>query len=394
MLPLLAALIVVNAIVSASATHDAQPQGVGDEPGLAGSVVAPDGTPVAGGTVVLQSSVVPETTIDRAGRFRIVPNRSGLHLILVSVPGFAPYRMKVTVPMSRMLRLPVIRLAPATYFRVRFVSSAGEPITAPQLRRRSFDAGGHPLLDVAGDRTGEQSESEGVTTIGPLTRGITTLALDMPLFAQTRVPEFQVAGTVGVVDGGTIVVQRGSALHVEAIDAAGRPVPNVEVVLEDALPRSPLAFRPIRTNQQGRATFDRLAAGRYRVRTSVVDRCGRQTLYLTRLVSASGSGTLVTRVVIGGQASFRVTSSLGPARGVLVSASPDERSQRPPRKRTCPDVAARLTRTDTSRSVIFHRDRRSSPCICPAPRTCGEWTCPATGPTLRLSSLTGFCRSV
>jgi hypothetical protein len=72
------------------------------------------------------------------------------------VPGFAPYQFRVTVPASRTLRLPVIHLESATYFRVRFVSSTGEPITSPAIRRRSFDGSGTPILDA---RTRPRSSS-------------------------------------------------------------------------------------------------------------------------------------------------------------------------------------------------------------------------------------------
>jgi len=51
----------------------------------------------------------------------------------VSVPGLAPYRVALTVPDSRSLRLPVIRLAPGAYFRVRLVTPAGKPILANRL---------------------------------------------------------------------------------------------------------------------------------------------------------------------------------------------------------------------------------------------------------------------
>ena len=76
-----------------SAATGAQPQPVVEEPGVSGYVLAPDGTPVSGGTVSAQSGALPTTaSIDSTGRFRLVPTRSGLHQFLVSVPGLAPYR--------------------------------------------------------------------------------------------------------------------------------------------------------------------------------------------------------------------------------------------------------------------------------------------------------------
>ncbi len=111
------------------------------------------------------------------------------------------------------------------------------------------------------------------TRIGPLPHGITALALDTPTFAQTRVPSVSITGGDALVDGGTIVVQPGSTLHVDLLDASGMPVPDHLVLLEDIVPLSPLQFPPVRTNTEGRVTFERLAAGRYRVRTTAVGRC-------------------------------------------------------------------------------------------------------------------------
>jgi Carboxypeptidase regulatory-like domain len=278
-------ILLVIALAAASATTRAQAQRVEREPGVSGYVIAPDGTPVSGGIVVTQSDRVSTTTsIDRAGRFRFVPTRSGIHQLLVSVPGLTPYRVTVTVPPSRFLRLPVIRLAPATFFRVRLVSSAGEPITAPQLRRRSFDVSGQPIMDGLGDRISESADNDGTIMIGPLPRGIMTVAVDMPLFAQTRLPDLSFGGAATIVDGGTVVIQQpGGVVHVDVVDGTGAAVPEHEVYLEDAHPRSPLAFRPVRTNQQGRASFSQLAAGQYRVSTTALNRCANVVLTTSRV---------------------------------------------------------------------------------------------------------------
>src|SRR5438093_79077 len=266
-------LLLVNAVAPVSVAIGAQPPPVVEEPGVSGYVLAPDGTPVSGGTVVAQSGIVStRASIDSTGRFRLVPMRSGSHQFLVSVPGLAPYRVIVTVPDSRSLRLPVIRLALGAYFRVRLVSPAGEPIIAPQLRRRLFDVSGKPIFDGLSDRISDPADNDGAITIGPLPRGIMTVAVDMPLFAQTRLPDLSFSDATKTVDGGTIAIQQpGAVLHIDVLDGTGAPVPNHEVHIDDPRPRSPLVFRPVRTNQQGRATFDRLAAGQYRVSTTAAD---------------------------------------------------------------------------------------------------------------------------
>src|SRR5207249_2635387 len=126
-------LLALLAVAGSLPSHDTD-----DEPGITGYVLAPGGIPVSGG-IVLASIASRSTPIDRSGRFRVPVDRGGLYRVMIRVPGFAPYQFRVTVPASRTLRLPVIHLESATYFRVRFVSSTGEPITSPVIRRRSFD---------------------------------------------------------------------------------------------------------------------------------------------------------------------------------------------------------------------------------------------------------------
>jgi hypothetical protein len=73
-------LPLVYAVAPVSAATGAQPQPVVEEPGVSGYVLAPDGTAVSGGMVVAQSGFVSTTgSIDRTGRFRLIPARSGLH---------------------------------------------------------------------------------------------------------------------------------------------------------------------------------------------------------------------------------------------------------------------------------------------------------------------------
>jgi hypothetical protein len=299
-------------------------QDTADQPGIYGYVLAPGDIPVSDGTVVYSSPAAPgSTAIDRSGRFRIPGDRAGLYRIAVSVPSFAPYELRVTVPASRILHLPAIHLERATYFRARFVSPTGEPITSPVIRHRAFDGGGAPILD-APDANSIELDTDGATRIGPLPHGVTALALDLSIFAQTRLPNVSVTGADAILDGGTIVVQPGSTLDVNLLDASGMPVPDHLVLLEDLLPLSPLQFPwPVQTNAEGRVTFERLAAGRYRVRTLAVGRCVTQELTLARTVTASGSGIVNTRIVVAGKATFRISSSAGPVKGIVVSATPD-----------------------------------------------------------------------
>ena len=317
------ALLMAAVVASAAAAMRAQPPRGFDEPGIDGYVLSPDGVPVSAGAVAIQSYPSPSTAaIAPNGRFRIVPNRSGAYQLTVSVPGLTPYRAGLVIPSSRSMRLPIIRLEPAAYARVKFVSPAGEAITAPQLRRRSFDARGGTIPQA--EESIERADGNGATIVGPLPRGITAMALDMPSFAQTRVADIRITGASPLVDAGTIVIQRGATLDVDVVDARGAPIAGQDVLLEDTAPRSPLSFPRLRTDAQGRVTFDRLAAGRYRVRTSSSERCmGRSAVAIERTVTVSGTGTTTTRIVATGRAAFRIVSAGLPLRGVLVSVASD-----------------------------------------------------------------------
>jgi hypothetical protein len=334
-------LLVAMMLPEASATR-LQSQGADAEAGLRGTVLGPDGSPVTRGSVTIARATA---TIDANGQFRVIPNSAGVHQLHVGVPGFAPYRVNVTVPESRTLRLPAIHLSPPTHFRVRFMTAEGQPVTSPRLRWSSVDVAGQPVPEPAEARAVAEIDGEGTVTVGPLPRGVTMWVLDTPPFALTRLPDLNVTGAETFVDGGTVVIEAGARLQVDIVDAAGVGVPGHTVSLEDARAPSPLSFMPTRTNQQGRATFERVAAGRYRVRTRAAGPCGSQVpLSIGRLVSVAGTGTLRTRIVIGGTATLRLSSPFGPLSGVVLSAAPETGAPSPPLLRTQPDAAVPLPR--------------------------------------------------
>jgi hypothetical protein len=298
-------------------------QGAADEPGVYGYVLAPGDIPVSAGSVLYGAfAASASTAIDGTGRFRIPVDRAGVYRVMVAVPGFTPYQCRVAVPASRTVRLPPIHLQPAVYLRARFVSAEGEPIMPPTIRRRSFDASGALIPDVPA-ANGTEVDPDGAVRIGPLPHGITTIALDTPPFAQTRLPNVSVTGAQALFDIGTVVVQPGAALQVDLLDASGMPVPNQYVVLEDVGSLSPLQFVPLQTNVEGRVTFERLAAGRYRVRTAALNRCVTQDLSIARTVAVPGSGTVNARIFVAGKATFRISSPTGPVKGTVLTARTD-----------------------------------------------------------------------
>ena len=343
------ALANVTAVVaSLLLVLNVQPQRGNEASGISGYVLGPDGAPVSGGTAIGQAGFLSTTVpIDSTGRFRMFPQRPGVHELLISAPALAPYRMLVTVPDSKSLRLPVIRLDGGVYFRVRLVTPAGEPILAPQLRRQLYDASGKTIFGGLADRISSSAGADGVLTIGPLPHAIMVTVVDMPGFAQTRLPDVNLVEATDTVDGGAFTIQQpGTALTVDVVDGAGAGVPNHEVRIEKVRARSPLVLRPTRTDQRGRVTFERLAAGQYRVSSSAVDRCGNVSLVASRLLPVSGNGPVETSLIVGGHATFRITSPLGPARAFVISASPIGAGARPLGCRGVTDRDGRVTLTN------------------------------------------------
>jgi protocatechuate 3,4-dioxygenase beta subunit len=310
--------------------------------GLTGYVLDADGLPVNGGTVVVSAGATRHTAaIDRTGRFHVSPPSIGAHDVSINATGMAPHRLIVDVPPSRTLSLPVIRLTPATFFRARFVTARGEPIIAPRLRHHSVDLSGVPVA-VPPDAWSARADGDGVITIGPLPPGLNMLVLDNPPLALTRLPDVHVTGAEKLIEGGTVVIQPGAVLLVDVTESSGAPVAGHDVFLEDVAPQglSPLPVRRAVTDAQGGATFDRLATGRYRLRTMTARRCGFAPLPIARFVSVSGSGALKTQMVIGGTAIVRVRSPLGALPGVRLSLSPDVAAAAPPPwLRASPDLS-------------------------------------------------------
>jgi hypothetical protein len=297
-----------------------------DAPAISGDVRGPDGSAVTQGTVALKTSPgnLVTGTIDTTGHFRVAPDSPGRQRMFISVPGYAPHRVTVTVPPSRRIALPPIALHEATYFRARFVTSDGEPLAAGGLRRQSLDGDGLSIPDPLG-HVRERMDEDGSVRIGPLPLGRTLLAFDRPGFAQTRLRDIDVNGTQPVIEGGTIVIAPPSRVEVEIVDGRGRLVPRHDVSIEDAIQPSPLSFPSVKTNDEGLAVFDRLSARRYRVWTRT-ERCNNQELSIARVVSP-GAGR--ARLQIGGRAAIQVTSALGPLIGRPVGASPDSPGQSP-----------------------------------------------------------------
>ncbi|MGH9219449.1 MAG: carboxypeptidase regulatory-like domain-containing protein, partial [Vicinamibacterales bacterium] len=116
------------------------------------------------------------------------------------------------------------------------------------------------------------------------------------------------------------------------------------VTIDDVRSSSPFSFPPTRTDRQGRATFDRLASGDYRVGTSMTARCNNsQPVSVIRTVRLGGNGVSRARLVLGGQAAVRVLSSFGPVGGAPVAVTPGRGEHIEARMRFMPGMRMMLS---------------------------------------------------
>jgi hypothetical protein len=316
-------LVFVIALVTAMAVSGAQAPAIAPALGVSGYVLTPAGTPAADGTSTLRApGAVSSGAIGRNGRFTVVPHAAGVHDLSVHVPGFGLHRVRVAVPESRTIEVPPIHLQPAAYLHLRLLAPAGEPLASAFVLRQSFDATGSPIWEPSSGRRDEVGPDGGLA-VGPLPRGATTLVVDARPFARLRLPDVRVTGESPIIDGGTVKVDPGSTLHVDVVDGSGAAVANHEVVVEDAVPFSPAPIEPQRTDASGRASFARLGAGRYHVWTRAQGMCADRILVVARAVRVSGVGTLRLRLVIGGSAALRLTSSGVPQNGTPFVLAPE-----------------------------------------------------------------------
>lgn len=300
-------------------------------PALSGYVLTPEWLPVSGGTVNVLSSLAQRvTTIESDGRFRIEALGPGTYDLRVSVPRLMTHRVRLTMPSSGHLMLPPIRLSPPSYVRLRVLSPAGEPITAPRVFSDSYDVEGTLIPERPGEWGPNPAHADGITTIGPLPRGIAVLGVDTPPFARTPLPDVRVTGESPLIDAGTVTLEPGATLQVTVVDGAGNPVPDHEVHLDDGVALSSVPWPPVRTDANGRAVFERLHSGRYTLRARGLQPCGAVWPTAGSSVDVGGSGTVEKRLVIAGVLRLRLTSAGVPLAATRVSVAPDLPSRRQP----------------------------------------------------------------
>jgi hypothetical protein len=194
--------------------------------------------------------------------------------VSVSAPRLMTHLLKVTMPPSGRLMLPPIQLSPGSYLRFRFFAPGGAPIEWPRVIRTSFDVNGVRIPETSGESGRNEMDPDTATVIGPLPPGMAVLAVDTPPYARMRLRDVRVTGESPLVDAGKVILQPGAALKVTVVDAARVPVVNHALLLGDGMALSPFWWAPVRTDTNGDATFDRLASGRYYLRTAGLAPCG------------------------------------------------------------------------------------------------------------------------
>jgi hypothetical protein len=292
---------------------------------LSGYVLTSEWLPVSSGSVSAKSPGSERiASIASTGRFRIEALAPGMYDVSVSAPRLMTHLLKVTMPPSGRLMLPPIQLSTGSYLRFRFFAPGGAAIDWPRVIRTSFDVNGVRIPETSGGSGRNEVDPEGATVIGPLPPGMSVLAVDTPPYARMRLRDVRVTGESPLVDAGKVILQPGAALKVTVVDAARVPVVNHAVLLDDGMALSPLWWAPVRTDTNGDATFDRLASGRYYLRTAGLAPCGGvYPPLIVRPIDAPPRGAIATKLVIGGRARLRLTTGGAPFAGKFVTLTPD-----------------------------------------------------------------------
>jgi hypothetical protein len=138
-----------------------------------------------------------------------------------------------------------------------------------------------------------------------------------------RLREVRVTGEPTVIDAGTVRVEPGATLYVDLVDGAGRPVPDHDVLVSERAMLSPFWWPPVRTDAKGRASFERLASGRYLLRARLLRRCHGVPLTLTRQIDIPSNGSIHRTITLDGALRLRVTSAGVPLAGKTISLAPE-----------------------------------------------------------------------
>ena len=328
--------ILVFAVVAALACPHAARAG-----GIAGRVLSRDARPVARAVVAARriepggygraSDPGDAVSTDHNGAFEFRDLAPGLYTVTFRAPGYSAERVRVEVPGSFSITLPAIRLPIESYARARFVSAAGSPVLVNRVVGRSFDAGGVPLPDARDEWTPTAAGADGSMKIGPLPRGVTMLGIDMPGVARTRLPDVRVSGDVPLVDLGTIVVARGANLQVRVLDSSGAPQANAHVTVVDTAALTPFQIPDALTDAEGRAMFDRLPRGTYRLIAEGGDPCGPGTPGAERVVEVPAQGRRDETLVVGGaRVTLEVTREGAALAGIPIVLEPERAAPRWP----------------------------------------------------------------
>jgi hypothetical protein len=134
----------------------------------------------------------------------------------------------------------------------------------------------------------------------------------------------RVTGERETLDLGTLRLDPGARLEVDLVDQANVPVPNQWVSLAPESAFSPDQFPAMLSDSAGRATFDRLGSGRYRVSARASRLCGYVRPVVARWVTVGGNASVRQRLQIAGvQMSVRLTTAGAPLASAPLSLSAD-----------------------------------------------------------------------
>ena len=244
---------------------------------VSGRVLDPNGRPIDGATVAVVRDVpyaVRKGVSSKEGRFNVETVPLGESHIEVLAPGWRDEWIPISLRAGSDVSLPPIYLSPEAEVRgVILNESTGEPVAGARVIVENPDTSTGALRDLLDGPRSLLTNGEGIFRLRGARPEPLQLAVDAPGLARTRLEKVDVPAD-GLLDLGAILIGPGTTLVVEVTDLSDGPIPRQRLSIDRGPAISAGSALEAETDGTGLARFDRLGAGRYRLRVGGSDRPG------------------------------------------------------------------------------------------------------------------------